>query len=59
MNNVVGSIMLSWCYDSDGKGVVIMGLKDPMSIDGSRIDIKQAWTDEEGLEKLKGLGIDI
>lgn len=59
MSNISGSVILSWCYDENSKGVVIMAEKDPLSIDGTRTKIKNAWTDEEGLAKLKELGIDI
>lgn len=58
MSNTSGSVILSWCYDENKKGIVIMAEKDPLSIDGTRTEIKGAWTDEEGLAKLKELGID-
>lgn len=62
MSNISGSVILSWCYDENSKGVVIVAEKDPLSIlsiDGTRTKIKNAWTDAEGLAKLKELGIDI
>lgn len=52
-----GSIILSWSYKDDGEGVVIMGRKNPLSIN-SDMEILNAWVNEEGLDKLKQLGID-
>lgn len=52
-----GSIILSWNYNSDGEGVVVMGRKNPLSMN-SEMEILNAWVNEEGLDKLKQLGID-
>lgn len=52
-----GSIILSWSYNYDGEGVVVMGRKNPLSIN-SDMEILDAWVNEEGLDKLKQLGID-
>ena len=52
-----GSIILSWSYNYDGEGVVVMGRKNPLSIN-SDMEILNAWVNEEGLDKLKQLGID-
>lgn len=52
-----GSIILSWSYNFDGEGVVVMGRKNPLSIN-SDMEILNAWVNEEGLDKLKQLGID-
>ena len=52
-----GSIILSWSYKDDGEGVVVMGRKNPLSIN-SDMEILNAWVNEEGLDKLKQLGID-
>lgn len=52
-----GSIILSWSYNYDGKGVLVMGRKNPLSIN-SDMEILNAWVNEEGLDKLKQLGID-
>lgn len=54
----IGSVILSWSYGDDGTGVVIMGRKDPTSID-ENMEILGAWIDEDGLDRLKNLGIDI
>lgn len=53
-----GSVILSWSYGDDGTGVVIMGRKDPTSMD-ENMEILGAWSDEDGLNRLKNLGIDI
>lgn len=53
-----GSIILSWSYKDDGEGVVVMGRKNPLSIN-SDMEILNAWVNEEGLDKLKQLGIDL
>ena len=52
-----GSIILSWSYNYDGEGVVVMGRKNPLSIN-SDMEILNAWVNEEGLDKLKQIGID-
>lgn len=52
-----GSIILSWSYGDNGEGVVVMGRKNPLSIN-SDMEILNAWVNEEGLDKLKQLGID-
>ena len=52
-----GSIILSWSYNYDGEGVLVMGRKNPLSIN-SDMEILNAWVNEEGLDKLKQLGID-
>lgn len=54
----IDSVILSWSYGDDGTGVVIMGRKDPTSID-EKMEILGAWIDEDGLNRLKNLGIDI
>lgn len=54
----IDSVILSWSYGDDGTGVVIMGRKDPTSID-ENMEILGAWSDEDGLNCLKNLGIDI
>lgn len=54
----IDSAILSWSYGDDGTGVVIMGRKDPTSID-ENMEIIGAWSDEDGLNRLKNLGIDI
>ena len=54
----IDSVFLSWSYGDDGTGVVIMGRKDPTSID-EKMEILGAWSDEDGLNRLKNLGIDI
>ena len=53
-----GSIVLSWSYDDHGRGIVIMGEKDPLGIE-QRINIVQVWQDEVGISILKELDIDI
>lgn len=53
-----GSIILSWSYKVDGEGVVVVGRKNPLSIN-SDMEILNAWVNEEGLDKLKQLGIDL
>ena len=53
-----GSIILSWSYKDDGEGVVVMGRKNPLSIN-SDMEILNAWVNAEGLDKLKQLGIDL
>lgn len=53
-----GSIILSWSYKDDGEGVVIMGRKNPLSIN-SDMEILNAWVNEEGIDKLKQLEIDL
>lgn len=52
-----GSIILSWNYNYDGEGVLVMGRKNPLSMN-SDMEILNAWVNEEGLDKLKQLGID-
>ena len=55
-----GSIILSWSYKDDGEGVVVMGRKNPLSINNDSdicMEILNAWVNEEGLDKLKQLGI--
>lgn len=52
-----GSIILSWSYNFDGEGVVVMGRKNPLSIN-SDMEILNAWVNDDGLEKLKQFGID-
>lgn len=58
MSNINGSVIVSWDYDSDGKGIVLIGEKDPLGIQ-QRINVIDAKTDKDGLEALSGLGIDI
>lgn len=53
-----GSIVLSWSYGDNGEGVVVIGRKNPLSIN-SDMEILNAWVNEEGLDKLKQLGIDL
>lgn len=52
-----GSIVLSWSYKDDGEGVVVMGRKNPLSMNGD-MEILNAWVNEEGIDKLHQLGID-
>lgn len=52
------SVILSWSYDDQGNGVVIMGEKDPLGIE-QRIKPIQVWQDEVGISILKELDIDI
>ena len=54
----IDNVILSWSYGDDGTGVVIMGRKDPTSIN-ENMEILGAWSDEDGLNRLKNLGIDI
>ena len=54
----IDSVILSWSYGDDGTGVVIMGRKDPTSIN-ENMEVLGAWSDEDGLNRLKNLGIDI
>lgn len=59
-NKNTGSIILSWSYKDDGEGVVVMGRKNPLSINSDGdiyMEILNAWNNEEGLDKLKQLGI--
>lgn len=58
MGNINGSVIVSWDYDNNGKGIVLIGEKDPLGIQ-QRINIIDAKTDKDGLEALSGLGIDI
>lgn len=51
-----GSIILSWSYSSNGEGVLVMGRKNPLSMN-SDMEILNAWVNDDGLEKLKQLGI--
>lgn len=53
-----GSVILSWSYDSDGEGVLIMGRKNPLSMNGD-MEILNAWVNNDGLEKLKQFGIEL
>ena len=53
-----GSVILSWSYDSDGEGVLIMGRKNPLSMNGD-MEILNAWVNDNGLEKLKQFGIEL
>lgn len=50
------SVILSWSYGDDGTGVVILGRNDPTSMD-NRIEIVDAWSDEDGLNRIKSLNI--
>lgn len=52
------SVILSWSYDDDGKGTVLLGRKDPLGI-LQRIEVMDASTDEAGLGILRELGIEI
>lgn len=52
------SVILSWSYDDQGNGVVIMGEKDPLGIE-QRIKPIRVWQDEVGISILKELDIDI
>lgn len=52
-----GSIILSWSYNYDGEGVLVMGRKNPLSMN-SDMEILNAWVNDDGLEKLKQFGID-
>ena len=53
-----GSVILSWSYDSDGEGVLIMGRKNPLSMNGD-MEILNAWVNDDGLDKLKQFGIEL
>ena len=53
-----GSVILSWSYDSEGEGVLIMGRKNPLSMN-SDMEILNAWVNDDGLEKLKQFGIEL
>lgn len=53
-----GSVILSWSYNSDGEGVLIMGRKNPLSMN-SDMEILNAWVNDDGLEKLKQFGIEL
>lgn len=52
------SVILSWSYDDNGKGTVLLGRKDPLGI-LQRIEVMDASTDEAGLGILRELGIEI
>lgn len=52
------SMILSWSYHEDGKGVVIIGEKDPLGIK-QRIRIIDSKFDEEGLKILRALGVEL
>ena len=52
------SLILSWSYHEDGKGVVILGDKDPLGIE-QRIRVLDSKFDEEGLEILRALGVEL
>ena len=56
--NFNDSLLLSWSYREDGKGVVIIGEKDPLGIE-QRIKIVDSKFDKEGLEILKTLGVEL
>lgn len=51
-----GSVILSWSYNSDGEGVLVMGRKNPLSMNND-MEILNAWINDDGLEKLKQFGI--
>ena len=53
-----GSVILSWSYNSDGEGVLVMGRKNPLSMNGD-MEILNAWVNDDGLEKLKQFGIEL
>ena len=53
-----GSIILSWNYNYNGEGVLVMGRKNPLSMN-SDMEILNAWVNDDGLEKLKQLGIEL
>ena len=53
-----GSIILSWNYNSNGEGVLVMGRKNPLSMN-SDMEILNAWVNDDGLEKLKQFGIEL
>lgn len=57
-NKSTGSVILSWSYNSDGEGVLIMGRKNPLSMN-SDMEILNAWVNDDGLEKLKQFGIEL
>ena len=57
-NKSTGSVILSWSYNSDGEGVLIMGRKNPLSMNGD-MEILNAWVNDDGLEKLKQFGIEL
>ena len=51
-----GSVILSWSYNLDGEGVLVMGRKNPLSMN-SDMEILNVWVNDDGLEKLKQFGI--
>ena len=52
------SLILSWSYNEDGVGGLVIGEKDPLGI-VQRIRVVDVKLDEEGLEILKELGIEL
>lgn len=57
-NKSTGSVILSWSYNSDGEGVLIMGRKNPLSMNGD-MEILNAWVNDDGLNKLRQFGIEL
>lgn len=53
-----GSAVISWSFDENGKGIVILGIKNPLKFANNALDIKDVWNDEKGLDILQGIGID-
>ena len=52
------SLILSWSYNEDGIGTLVIGEKDPLGII-QRIRVVDAKIDEEGLEILRVLGVEL
>ena len=52
------SLILSWSYNEDGVGGLVIGEKDPLGI-VQRIRVVDAKFDEEGLEILRALGVEL
>lgn len=52
------SLILSWSYNEDGVGGLVIGEKDPLGI-VQRIRVVDVKLDEEGLEILHALGVEL
>ena len=50
------SALISWSYDKDGNGIVLIGVKDPLGIE-ERTEIIRVATDSDGIDILKALGV--
>lgn len=51
------SVVISWSYEDNGKGIVIVGHKDPMGIFQRMIPVG-AYTDKDGIDFLHKIGIE-